>query len=162
MNRTTKTLIAASLAAGALTLGAAQWAVASPGARGDCYGGRHAHMMHHDGGDERHLDRMTERLGLSDAQRAAVRDIFSQSQPQLREVHDKLRANREALRALTAADALDENRLRTLAQEQGQLHAEMIVQRSRVHSEIHKVLTPEQRERMQERRGKFSEKKGRS
>jgi Spy/CpxP family protein refolding chaperone len=118
--------------------------------------------MYRDGGDERHLERMTDRLGLNDAQRAAVRTALDQSRPQLREIQDKLRANRQALRDLTAADTLDENRVRQLAQEQGQLHAEMIVQRTRVRSEIHKVLTPEQRERMHERRGKFAQEKGRS
>lgn len=153
MKPLTKNLIIGGLAAGTLSLGAAQWAIASPGERGDCYGGRHAHRMSHDG-DQR-FERMADRLDLTDEQRKSVRAMLDQSRPQMRELDDKLRANRQALRDLADSDQVDEKQLRKIAKEQGELHSQMIVQRTQMHQQIRKVLTEEQREQLRSKRGKF-------
>jgi Spy/CpxP family protein refolding chaperone len=147
-----KLLIAGLVLAGLAAAGT-QLAVASPGEYGRCEGrGGHERMgggMHDEDHFVRHLER---RLDLSAEQRTAVRKVVDQSQAQRRALHDKLNANRVALHALTESGKADDKQLQKLADEHGKLMAEMIVQRSKVHSEIQKVLTSEQREQLKEMR----------
>ena len=93
---------------------------------------------------ERRLDRMAERLELSGEQLTQIRTIIDETRPSLRTYHDQLRANRQQLRQLAKANSVDDNLLQALANEQGDLIAEMIVLRSQQQRAIRAVLTPAQ------------------
>ncbi len=104
------------------------------------------------------IERMAEALDLTTEQRDKVRAIVDKLRPQVRELRDKLTDNRKQLRALAQQGNAKEADVRKLADAQGKLVADMIVQRTKVHNEIHAVLTPEQREKLQqrfERRGRW-------
>lgn len=90
------------------------------------------------------LERMAERLQLSEVQLSQIRAIVDEARPGLRAYRDQLRDNRQQLRELDETDSADDNALRTLADEQGDLIADMIVARSQMQRAIRAVLTPEQ------------------
>ncbi len=72
---------------------------------------------------------------------------------EMRTLHDRMADNRQQLRALTAQGGdVDQAKLRTLADAQGKDMADMIMLRTQMQSEIAKVLTPAQREQMQQQR----------
>lgn len=148
MNKFTTTLLVAALAAGGATL-----VGADDGWRGH---GEHQGAQckdKHMGMDaDVRIESMTEHLGLTPDQQVQVRAILDQAQPALKDLRDKMGENRKQLQALTQAEAADEAAVRALADQQGKLKAEMIVQRSRMQVEINKVLTPEQREQWKDMR----------
>ncbi len=118
-------------------------------------------------GDRRHghrgeggIEHMAERLNLTAEQRGAIREIVDRKRPQMRELRDKMRANRERLQALGQGGALDETELRRLADAQGQLMAEMIVLRAKTRSEISAVLSEEQRRQLEQMRERRHERRG--
>lgn len=142
MKKLTSTLLIAALAAGGATLAGADDGWFGHGEKA----GAHCKNKHMGTDADTRIESMTEHLGLTPDQQVQVRAIFDQAQPALNDLREKLSANRQQLQALTQSDAADDAAIRALADEQGKLKAEMIVQRSRVQVEINKVLTPEQRE----------------
>ncbi len=100
-------------------------------------------------------ERMAERLGLSAEQRTAVRQTLDQAAPRMRELKEAMRSKRQELRTIAQGGPADEAQVRRLAREQGELKAEMILQRQRLAGEIDKVLTDAQREELKQMRGRM-------
>ena len=96
------------------------------------------------------INRMADRLELSAEQRDKVRAIADKSRPALRAVHDKMQENRKSMRALMQQEKPADAELRKLADARGKLVAEMTVLRARMKSDIHAVLTPEQRDKLKQ------------
>lgn len=140
MKTSTKVLVLAGLLAGATGV-----AMAGPGC-----GGRHDGMSGDERFSERMVERMAKRLNLSAEQRGAVQATLDQARPQLRATLDKLQANRAALRALSTGGTFDDAQAGKLAQEQGQLVADLTLQRARIGNEIDKLLTDAQRQKRTE------------
>jgi len=65
-----------------------------------------------------------------------------------------MQTNRKALREVKREGKSDGNQVQALARERGDLVADMIIQRSKVRSEIQQVLTDTQREQMKQMRGR--------
>ena len=95
-------------------------------------------------------ERLIRRLDLDDAQRDEVRAIVDAAQPELRELSDAMRDSREELRELAFADTQDPTALRTTADQQGDLIADMIVLGATVMGDVRAVLTPEQLDQLEE------------
>jgi len=91
----------------------------------------------------RHLD-------LTDEQKAEVKKIAEAERAMMQPIHEQMRKNRTALQEATKDGQFNETEVTQLAQEQGQLMAQMIVSRERVKSQVYKILTPEQREKLAE------------
>jgi protein CpxP len=100
------------------------------------------------------VERMADRLDLTDDQRAKVEAIVDESRQQMSDLRDKMQANREQLRQLTQQSPFNETAVRNVADTQGDLKADMIVLRTQQHAEINAVLTDEQRAQWEEMRGK--------
>jgi len=153
MNRSIKTLLIAAAVAGGV---AATAVYAAPPGGGACgygnYGAGFGPGMGGRGGmdPEAHVDRLAARLDLSTEQRDQVRAIVDKARPETRALRDKLTDNRQQLHALMRQGNAKEADVRKLADAQGKLKADMIVQRSKVHNAINAVLTPEQREQFQQ------------
>jgi Spy/CpxP family protein refolding chaperone len=153
MNRTTKTLLLAATLAGGLATAAAY---AVPPAAGPCggYGARGAGFggpgMGAGMGPGGRIERMADMLDLTKEQRDKVRAIVDKARPETRALRDKLTDNRKQLQAATQQGGKDAE-VRKLADAQGKLMADMIVLRTRVHGEISAVLTPAQREQLEQR-----------
>lgn len=128
-------------------------AYAMPGGGERCH--RDGQGMGHGGmGAEARIDRMADALDLSQKQRDQVRGIVDKSRPSMRELRDRMHANRKQLRALMQQDKTPQAEVRRLADIQGKAVADMIVLRTQMRTEIRSVLTPEQREKAQSHRDK--------
>jgi protein CpxP len=102
-------------------------------------------------GSEMRIEHMTEELGLSAEQRDKLRAVVDKNRPQMRALHDQMTDNRKQLQALMQQGGAKDADLRKVADAQGKLIADMIVQRHKLRGEIAAVLTPEQREVFQNR-----------
>ena len=89
----------------------------------------------------RHLD-------LTDEQKAEVKKIVEAERTVMQPIHEQMQKNREALKEATKDGQYNETQVTQLAQQQGELMAQMIVSRERVKSQVYKILTPEQREKL--------------
>lgn len=121
---------------------------AGPGARG-VHGpaGMHGAMR----GDQ-HWRGLTGELALSQEQRDRIFAIRHAAEPQLREQAKKLRDLRVEFRQAVQADTWDEAGVRSLAAQQGQAIADLMQMRARQMHEIQAVLTPAQKEKLQQPR----------
>jgi Spy/CpxP family protein refolding chaperone len=152
MNRSIKTLLIAAAVAGGVAATAVYAAPPGGGCGYGNYGAGFGPGMGGRGGmdSEVHVDRLAARLDLSTEQRDQVRAIVDKARPETRALRDKLTDNRQQLHALMRQGNAKESEIRKLAEAQGKLQADMMVQRAKVHNAINAVLTPEQREQFQQ------------
>jgi protein CpxP len=160
MKKSIKTLLIATAIAGGVAASMA-YAVPPGAGEGCAYGPQSMGMGpgmgmgmgfgRHGMDSDSRIDRMAGMLDLSKEQRDKVRAIVDKARPQTRALRDKLSENHTLMHALMQQDTVKEADIRKLADNQGKLIADMIVQRSKMRNEIHAVLTPEQREKLQQR-----------
>jgi protein CpxP len=91
-------------------------------------------------------------LGLTEAQRDQVFKIFHEQAPAVHEQTKQVRRTREELRTLAMADRFDEGRARQLADTQAKALAALAVMRAQTMARVREILTPEQRQRMDQTR----------
>ena len=118
---------------------------------------RGSHQMgpgHKFGGRGFNVDRMAEKLNLTDDQRTQIEAIMEESIQQMSDQRDRMQDNREQLRELIQQSPLNEAEVRKVADAQGDLKADMIVLRAQKRAKINTVLTDDQRAQLEERRGK--------
>ena len=140
-------LIAGGLAAGLAGAGAFAQDRAPAGEPGmRAVHGMHQHEMR--GGGERWL----RGLDLTEAQRDQVFKIFHEQEPLLREHAKAARDASRELRAAATSPNFDRARARALAEAQAKASAEMAFLRADAMSRVVAILTPEQREKLQQRR----------
>ena len=91
-------------------------------------------------------------LDLSQAQRDQVFRIFHEQAPVMREHANAAREAGRALRQAATSPSFDRARARTLADQQAKAMAEMAFLRADAMSRVVAILTPEQRQKLQELR----------
>ena len=136
-------LLAASLVTLGL-LGHPAWSQADPGDRPSMQG-RHCHHHCPPPGDAEGmpgLERMADHLNLSKEQRQAMHAIEDKYRPEMRDLRQLLADNRAALMKMDAGDA----KLQETAEAQGKTLADTMILRKKMHAELDKVLTEEQRQ----------------
>lgn len=112
-----------------------------------------AGQAHKQGGPGFNLDRMSNRLDLTDDQRAQVEEIVASTRPEMNELREAMKENRVRLDELKQQETFDEDRIRELAGKQGELKAEMMVLRAGQRNQINAILTDEQRGQRDKWRG---------
>ena len=95
-----------------------------------------------------HLERMAERLGLSEAQTEAIRAIQDKSREQGSETRKQILRLRNELEGLMLQDAPDAGAAAKLIRRIGELRTEQQVRRMETRLAVRAQLTEEQRERM--------------
>ena len=139
-----KKITIAIIAIAVLALGAIFVAAQKSGGEGhgkrDGAGRGFGHGRGHRGGGM-----MLRGLDLTDDQKNQVRQIMEASKAKVRPLRESMKANREKLRAATADGKFDEALVQTLATEQANISARLLVERTRAKSQIFQILTPEQR-----------------
>jgi protein CpxP len=140
MNRISRKHIAAFLLASSAALGVASTASAQDTPAG--------HMGRHGSGPMMHL----RGLDLSEAQRDQVFKIFHEQAPAFHEQMKQVQAARDELTKLAAADRFDEARARQLADTQAKALSNLAVLRAQSMHRVREVLTPEQRQKLDQRR----------
>src|SRR6266850_2747272 len=91
------------------------------------------------------LEHMSRALNLTDAQKQQAKEIMDSVESTASGIHAKLDEVHKQLEAATANGQFDEAQVRTLANQQAQLEADMTVEHLRAMSKVYAILTPEQR-----------------
>lgn len=149
MNSIRKLLAGSLLAAGALATAAASISIATaadtaattPPAAG--MGGWHHH--HHRHG---HGHWMMSKLNLTDAQKAQVKSIMTAAGPQMKSIHQQMRANSMKLSQMAPTGGAYTATVQEVSQANATLHAQMITQREQIRASVYKVLTPAQQQQL--------------
>jgi len=140
----TKFLLASSCALGLAPL-AANEALAQPMGEGM---GMHGGGMHHRGGPMEHM----RALNLTEQQRDQIFKIHHDSVPAMREQMKQVQKARTDLRQVAMADKFDEAKARQAADAQAKAMSNMAVMRAQTMNRVRQVLTPEQRQKMDQMR----------
>jgi len=108
--------------------------------------GMHGKGVHGQGpGHEQMLQHLAIALNLTDAQKQQVKAIMDATESSIKDIHARLEENHKQLAAATANGQFDEAQVRALANQQGQIEADMTVEHFRAMSKVFAILTPEQR-----------------
>lgn len=116
------------------------------------------------------MGRMFKHMDLTDDQKAQMKAIGQANRESTKTLREQIKANRQQLQQMTENGQFDEAAVSAVAQQQGQLHAQMIVAKEKVKAQMFNVLTNEQKtklaqmkaehkQKMQERKAKWAEKK---
>jgi periplasmic protein CpxP/Spy len=99
-----------------------------------------AHAWHHHHG----FEHLLAKLNLSAEQQASVKTIMANAGPQMKSIHQEMRANSLKLRQTQPNDPNYANVVAQVTQANGSLHSQMITQTETVRAQVFKVLTPAQ------------------
>ncbi|MEZ5428018.1 MAG: Spy/CpxP family protein refolding chaperone [Pyrinomonadaceae bacterium] len=97
-------------------------------------------------------------LDLTDAQKEQMKSIAQSSRESTKSLHEQMRTNRQQLEQLSENGNFNESQVQALAQQQGALQAQLIVERERVKSQMYAVLTAEQKAKAAELKAQFKQK----
>ena len=133
-----------------LIIGAAIFATAQAGLRFN-------HFQQHGRGERRHgpgspemMEHMARALGLSEEQKTQIKALMDGIQATEEARHQKMEELHKQLEAVTANGQFDETKVREIANQQAQIHADQIVEHERMKSKVFSLLTPEQRVKAEE------------
>lgn len=106
----------------------------------------HEHGFGH---GEHMLEFFTDYLNLNDAQQAQAKSILQKEHAALKPLFQQLHQTEQELRVYEEG-AYDEAKVRALAAQQSQAQIELTVQKTRIHSELFQLLTPDQQAKMKQ------------
>jgi len=106
----------------------------------------HGHGFGH---GEHMLEFFTDYLNLSDSQQTQAKSIMQKEHVALNPLLQQLHQTEQQLRQYEEG-TYDEAKVRALAAQQSQAQIELTVQKTRIHSELFQILTPEQQAKMKE------------
>lgn len=144
MKRLTKSVLAIVLATGSVALVTVATAMPFGDGPGCGRGGHHTGQGQAFSGMGPNLDRLADRLDMTDQQRSEIEDIQRETRQQMSALRDKMEVNRSEIRELVQSDDYDEDAVRRVADEQGDLRAEMIVLRAQMRHDMKNVLNDDQ------------------
>src|SRR5215204_2136748 len=98
-------------------------------------------------------------IGLTEDQKARLKEFRATSRTNIKPVREAIKANREKMRTLTANGAFDEAQVTALANERAGLQAKLIVERQRMRSQLFAILTDEQKAKLAEIKAKAGERR---
>jgi periplasmic protein CpxP/Spy len=96
------------------------------------------HGWHH------HQGHLLSKLNLTAEQQASVKAIMANAGPQMKSIHQEMRANTLKLQSTQPNDPNYANVVAEVTQANGALHSQMISQQADVRAQVFKVLTPAQ------------------
>jgi Spy/CpxP family protein refolding chaperone len=109
-----------------------------------------AAMHHHEFGFGDHMmGFFADYLNLSDAQQTQMKAVMAKEHATLKPLVQQLHQTHQQLRQYEEG-AYDEARVRAVAAQESQTVTELTVQKTRIHSELFQMLTPDQQAKMKE------------
>lgn len=123
--------------------------------RGDYRNGPQGKMRGEHRGDQRGMMPGLQALTLTDEQRSQLDEVMDGIKAQRDAHRTAMRANHDAMRATMTADEVDLAKVQGLANAQGALVSQSIVQRAETHAKVLAILTPEQQEQLQQAQASF-------
>ena len=94
-------------------------------------------------------EHLASELELNETQRSAVEQLTEQAQDQARPYARQMMEQRKAMRALKNAETFDESAVRAQAAKGAAIMTELMVIRARCEVEVQKLLSPQQREKIE-------------
>jgi len=101
------------------------------------------HGWHH------HAGHLLSKLNLTPEQQASVKAIMANAGPEMKSIHQQMRANSLKLQNTQPNDPNYANVVAEVTQANGALHSQMISQQAEVRAQVFKVLTPAQQTQLQ-------------
>ena len=98
---------------------------------------------------EFNLERMADRLDLSEQQRSDIKTIMETGKTAFKPTIDAMQANREVLEELINSNNPDQDQIQSLAETQGDLFTESLLHRASMQQQLTAILSEEQRIKMQ-------------
>lgn len=89
-------------------------------------------------------------LNLTQAQQDQLFELRHQQEPEMRRLHNVVRDARNELRDISNAATFDEAKAKANSEKLAKAEADLSLQRTRLHAQRMAVLTPEQREQVQQ------------
>jgi len=106
----------------------------------------HGMGLHHARGFDRGLAVLAWKLDLTDAQRAQVKTMFYSEWPAMQPLLQQLAAEQNQMIAATSKGTFDEAKVKTIADQQSQAIAQLLIEKERFISQVYNnVLNPDQR-----------------
>ena len=139
-----------------LVIAAAVFATAQAGLRFNHFQGHGRSERRHGPGPEM-VEHMAQVLGLSEDQKTQIKALMDGVQAAEEARHQKMEELHKQLAAATANGQFDETKVREIANQQAQIHAEQIVEHERMKAKVFSLLTPEQRIKAEEMHKRFGE-----
>ena len=94
-------------------------------------------------------EHLASELELNESQRSAVEQLMDQARDQARPYARQMMEQRKTMRALKNAPTFDESAVRAQAAKGAIIMTELMVIRARSEAEVRKLLSPQQREKME-------------
>ena len=138
-----KRVLVMSVIAG-LVIAAAVFATAQAGLRFNHFQG-HGRSERRHGPSPEMVEHMSQILGLNEDQKTQIKALMEGVQATEEARHQKMEELRKQMEAATANGQFDEAKVREIANQQGQIHAEQILEHERMKAKVFSLLTPEQR-----------------
>lgn len=117
--------------------------------------GKRGHFGKHGGGH----GMMLRALDLTDEQKNQIKQIRESSRNAVKPIREQMRANRQKLADLSANGNFDQAQVQAIAAQQGNLTAQLIVEKEKAKSQIFQILTPEQKAKAAEMKEKMKERR---
>ncbi|HKR58417.1 MAG TPA: Spy/CpxP family protein refolding chaperone [Pyrinomonadaceae bacterium] len=134
-----------------LVIGAAIFATAQAGLRFNHFqGGQGRGERRHGPGSPEMIEHMARALGLTEDQKTQIKAVLDGVQATEDARHQKMEELHKQMEAVTANGQFDEAKVREIANQQAQIHADQIVEHERMKSKLFSLLTPEQRVKAEE------------
>lgn len=123
--------------------------------QGPGFGGGHGPGWSEGGG--RMLERIADRLELSDQQREQIRAVHEVYHEDVEALVNVMRVARGDLQDRIVTDSFDEVAIREASSRVAAVSADLAVVRARIHSDVRQILTPEQIAEAEEMRELFND-----
>ncbi len=149
MNKTLRLIVALAGISSAVALGG-QLAQADEGK--DCAhwqekGDRDSNFHHRGHQFHRYFKKMATELGLTDQQKAQIKEIFKKERAEMKPIMTRMITERRNLRTLVQADKIDEAAIRAQAAKLATIEGDLAIQHAKVAGQIRAILTPAQVEK---------------
>jgi protein CpxP len=110
------------------------------------WGGESGYKQHEWGAEhfEKHFDKIVKKLGLTNEQQAKAKAIFEANKPLVKELKEKLYAEKKTLHEVMHADKFDEAAIRAESAKVAAIYADLNVNKAKVCADFRAILTPDQ------------------
>ncbi len=103
--------------------------------------------------------KMMKQLDLTDAQKEQMKAIRRAGRESTKSLRESLKANRQQLQQVTANGQFNEAQVQAIAAQQSGIMAQLLVEKTRVKSQIYQILTAEQKAKVEEMKTKMQERR---
>lgn len=109
--------------------------------------------MHGHGYGMHRMGFLSQKLNLTDDQKAQMKAIMEKEHPAMKPLHAQERQIDQQLRQYVEGN-YDEAKVQALAQQKAQIQAQLTIAETRIHNQMYQLLTPEQQSQLKEMRAK--------